>query len=148
MSPHHDDRDGICPVTGSRPKSAPAVPDFVAARSLKRQLLAELRASWEEGQPIPPEDLLNRWPANAEDDPDIASLLCEDYCQRRQQGQQPTAEEYSCRFPAQRESLTSLVEQQDLLRLCGGKAMPASRLMGLPGVGDEVLGLRLCHELG
>jgi serine/threonine protein kinase len=148
MSPHHDDRDGICPVTGSRPKSAPAVPDFVAARSLKRQLLAELRASWEEGQPIPPEDLLNRWPANAQDDPDVASLLCEDYWQRRQQGQQPTAEEYSCRFPGQKESLAGLLEHQALLRSCGGKGTPASRLMGLPGVGDELFGFRLCHELG
>src|SRR5207302_5323540 len=102
MSPHHDDKDHSRSINVGPVEPAPAARDFVAARSLKRQLLAELRASWEEGQPIPPEDLLNRWPDKSEDDPDVASLLCEDYWQRRRQGQQLTAEEYSCRFPRQK----------------------------------------------
>jgi serine/threonine protein kinase/tetratricopeptide (TPR) repeat protein len=120
----------------------------VACRSLKRQLLAELRSSWEDGQPITPEDLRNRWPVNFEDDPDVASLLCEDYWQRRQQGQQPTAEEYSCRFPGQKESLPRLLERQAMQRPCGERSAPDSRLMGLPEVGDELFGFRLCQGLG
>src|SRR5579871_678925 len=148
MSPHHDDRDRIRPANGKQAESAPAGRDFVAVRSLKRQLLAELRMSWEEGQPIPPEDLLNRWPANPENDPDVASLLSEDYWQRRQLGQQPSSEDYRCRFPGQKESLAHLLQQQALLRLGDGKAAPGSRLLALPTVGDELCGFRLCHELG
>ena len=131
MSPHHDDREGICRIHGRRMEAAPAVHDFVAARSLKRQLLVELRTSWEEGQPIPPEDLLNRWPADPEADPDVANLLSEEDWQRHRQGQQPTSEEYGCRFPGQKESFANLLEHQALLRSCGGTGTCGGRLMGL-----------------
>src|SRR5207302_2522113 len=109
MSPHHDDKDHSRSINVGPVEPAPAARDFVAARSLKRQLLAELRTSWEEGQPIPPEELLSRWPTNPEADPDVSSLLSEDYWQRRQQGQQATSEEYACRFPGQKESLANLL---------------------------------------
>ena len=53
---------------------------FAEARSLKRELLEELRAGWDQGTPRPPEELLGRWPGDAARDPDVASLLFEDYC--------------------------------------------------------------------
>ena len=46
---------------------------------------AELRAGWEMGNPPRPEDLLERWPGDAAKDLDSASILFEDYLQRRRQ---------------------------------------------------------------
>jgi serine/threonine protein kinase/tetratricopeptide (TPR) repeat protein len=148
MSAHQDDRDGLGRTNGSPAEAAQAGRDFVAARSLKRQLLAELRASWEAAKPIPPEELLGRWPANTEADPDVASLLSEDYWQHRQQGQQLTCEEYQQRFPDQKDSLVSLLQQQALVQSCGGAVVGGSRILALPAVGDELFGFRLCQELG
>ncbi len=135
-------------INGSSGDPSPAASDFAAARSLKRELLAELRAGWEEGHPVRAEDLLPRWPGNAQADPDVASLLFEEYCQRRQQGEQPAAEEYDRRFPAQKKSLVSLSQQQALLRSIGGANAGSGLLLALPEVGDELLGFRLYGELG
>src|SRR5439155_863568 len=45
---------------------------FAEARSLKRELLDELRASREDGMAVRPEDLLPRWPTDPKADPDLA----------------------------------------------------------------------------
>src|SRR5262249_37732688 len=84
------------PGNGSEPR------DFAAARSVKQQLLNERRARWENGQPVHAEDLLPRWPTDPQADPDVASLLFEEYCQRRRRGEQPASEEYERRFPSQK----------------------------------------------
>src|SRR5260370_14046168 len=97
---------------------APSI-DFVAARRLKRELLADLDTGWEAGQPVRPEELLSRWPGDAQADPDVASLLFEDYCQRQQRGEQPSHQEYNDRFPSQRNSLASISRRQELLRSLG-----------------------------
>jgi serine/threonine protein kinase/tetratricopeptide (TPR) repeat protein len=121
--------------------------DFVEARSLKRQLVDELRAGWDAGCPVPAEEVLERWPGGA-DDPDIASLLFEEYLQRCQQGDAPNPAEYERRFPSQRDALIGLARQQDFLRSLGGKPVGSSMTLGLPEVGAQVFGFRLCHELG
>src|SRR4030088_1959371 len=68
-----------------RPRQGPAPGNFAEARSIKRDLLAELRAGWDLGAPPRPEDLLERWPGDPAKDLDAASVLFEDYLQRRQQ---------------------------------------------------------------
>jgi serine/threonine protein kinase/tetratricopeptide (TPR) repeat protein len=129
------------------PEDAPSSGGFVEARSRKRQLLADLRESWQDGRALRPEELLKHWPGNPQTDPDVASLLLEDYCQRRQQGEQPNSEEYSCRFPSQRQSLSGLSQQQGLFRSLGGAPGPGL-FLSLPDVGDDVFGFHLCDELG
>src|SRR5436305_891540 len=87
---------------------------FVEARSLKRELLEELRADWDRGAPKPPEELLNRWPRPVAEDPDVASLLFEDYWQRQKHSADstgPTIEEYEERFPDHKDSLRGLFRE-------------------------------------
>src|SRR5438552_16182097 len=96
------------PVNDREPASRASVPGcpaslrFAEARSLKRELLAELRDSWQRGRPARPEQLLERWPGEARQDPDVASLLFEDYLQRAERGERPTSEDHEARFPEQR----------------------------------------------
>src|SRR5437879_8083162 len=71
------------------PPPEPSSGNFAQARSLKRDLLAELRAGWEVGNPPRPEELLERWPGDPAEDRDAASVLFEDYLQRRQHGGSP-----------------------------------------------------------
>jgi serine/threonine protein kinase/Tfp pilus assembly protein PilF len=123
-------------------------PDFASHRSLKRQLLDELRSGWEAGRPVPPEDLLGRWPGTPDHDTDVASLLFEDYCQRRNRGDKVAPEEYERRFPAHEESLASLRRQQAVFRSVAGASAPPGRLLALPGPGDQVFGFQLQRELG
>jgi serine/threonine protein kinase/Tfp pilus assembly protein PilF len=130
---------------------------FQEARSLKRELLEELRAGWEEGSPVAPEQLLQRWPGDADHDTDVASLLFEDYWQRRQHSDSanpgPEVEDYAERFPAQKDSLVQLLRQRSLtmsLRGDGEAGQGSSRDQGLalPAVGDELFDFRLRTELG
>src|SRR5690349_21567085 len=71
-----------------RPSAAdPAQPeeparDFLRERTVKRELLEELRQSWEEGDPLPVEDVLARWPTDPASDRDVASVLFENYLHR------------------------------------------------------------------
>jgi eukaryotic-like serine/threonine-protein kinase len=125
---------------------APSLP-FLRARSLKRELLAELMASWDSGTPVEPDELLARWPADAQSDPDVANVLFEDYLRRAGRGETPSLRDYQQRFPAQRDSLASLLDRQDLLRSLGASQRSVPRLR-LPDVGDDLFGFRLCGELG
>jgi eukaryotic-like serine/threonine-protein kinase len=127
------------------PRSEPA--SLLAVRSCKRALLSELGQSHESGNPVRPEDLLARWPTDAVSDPDIASLLFEDYQQQLRKGAAPQLSHYEQRFPQQKDSLRSLVRQNDLLRSLGGSC-PSGFTLRLPDVGDEVFGFKLRHELG
>ena len=122
-------------------------PDFLRARSIKRELMRELEQSHEQGKPLPPEEVLARWPTDPADDRDVASLLFEDYCRREQGGEQPSLIDYQRRFPAQRDSLASHFRKHGVmrsLRLSGSEPAP----LALPLVGDQVFGFRLRHELG
>ena len=120
---------------------------FSEARSMKRELLAELRASWEAGQPVSPEELLQRWPGVAKQDADAASLLLEDYLQRTRRCETPPRAQYDERFPDQKESLASLFIQHDALRSLG-TAPTADSSLRLPDLGDSLFGFTLRRELG
>ena len=147
--------------------------DFAQLRSLKRDLLAELRAGWEQDSPPKPEDLLARWPGSQGDDPDAASLLFEDYLQRQeaianqaklsdpdltpdfpgQRSPEALLTEYEQRFPKHKDSLVRLLQHHALLESFAAPGTAKSDRSGslqlsLPGVGDEVFEFRLCHELG
>src|SRR5438874_5815175 len=132
-----------------RDRTEPTPPSsrFAETRSLKRELLDELRASWERGAPVGPEELLERWPGEPRDDPDVASLLFEDYMQRAGRGEEALLDDYERRFPGHKESLAGLLNHQDLLRSLGasGRSVPSLRL---PDVGNDLFGFRLCRELG
>src|SRR5579872_31077 len=60
----------------------PPVGDFLQQRTVKRELLNELRNSWLQGNPVPVDDLLQRWPTDPDSDGDVASLHFEDYLHR------------------------------------------------------------------
>ncbi len=123
---------------------------FAEARSLKRELLDELRADWEQGTPRPPEELLSRWPGSPPNDPDVASLLLEDYCQRQQHGDSAVhIDEYEERFPEHKDSLRSLLREHAVFKsLSGDASARSSKRLALPSVGDELFDFRLRRELG
>jgi serine/threonine protein kinase/Tfp pilus assembly protein PilF len=143
---HSTDNAGI--PTEHRPPPGAQPADFAAARSLKRELLDELRTGWETGTAVRPEDLLPRWPGNPECDPDVASLLFEEYCQRQQKGDEPAPEEYERRFPAHKDFLAGLLQHQAVVRSVSGGSSRSDLTLALPTVGDEVFGFRLRYELG
>jgi eukaryotic-like serine/threonine-protein kinase len=123
-------------------------PSFVAARSTKRKLLAQLCAASEANCPVRPEELLPRWPSNPEVDPDVASLIFEDFRQRRRRGEEPSVEEYDQRFPEHKDSVARLFRQHDFLRSVTGASDCSGPSLALPSVGDEIFGFRLRRELG
>jgi serine/threonine protein kinase/Tfp pilus assembly protein PilF len=120
---------------------------FAEARSLKRELLEELRRGAGAGLPVRPEDLLPRWPADPKNDPDVASLLFADYLARRGQGEPASASDYEQRFPEHRDSLANLLRQHGVLRSLG-QASGGGVTLRLPDVGEELFGFRLRQELG
>ena len=63
--------------------------NYQEARGIKRALLEEQRAAWEQGRAPAPEDLLARWPTDPRRDEDVASVLLEDYHQRLRRSQGP-----------------------------------------------------------
>src|SRR5262245_20104184 len=91
-------------------------PSFVTARSTKRKLLAERCGGSEDDGPVQPEELLPRWPTNPATDPDVASLLFEDFRQRRRRGEEPSIGEYEQRFPQHKDSVAHLFRHHDFLR--------------------------------
>src|SRR5262249_17801949 len=106
---------------------------FAQARSLKRELLQELRGG--PGAPLRPADLLPRWPADPRADPDVASLLFADYCERLRQGEPASVSDYDQRFPEHRDSLASVFRQHGVLRSLGGTSGSGATLR-LPDVGE------------
>jgi serine/threonine protein kinase/tetratricopeptide (TPR) repeat protein len=148
MSQRIDEIAGV-PLTPHLPDNLrPAECDFAVSRKIKQELLAELRSGWETGHPVTPEDLLGHWPGNPDTDPDVASLLFEDYCQRRKRGQEPDPAEYGSRFPEHQAAFASLSNQQSLLQSLGVAPRGGGTLLALPTDGDELFGFLLIAELG
>ena len=136
----------------SFPSSAVSSPepysDFAELRSRKRELLAEQKNRWSEGDPPPVDELLERWPTDPQGDADVASLLMQDMLQRRMHGEEASQDEYSRRFPKHKDSLAGLVSRHDFLRSVGVESTEKRCTLRFPEVGDEVFGFRLCEELG
>ena len=84
------------------PWSEPDEPaSFLAARSIKRQLLEEL------SEPSGPTnadlaDLLGRWPTEAAADPDVAGLLFQDFRNRSLRGEPLSRTDYEQDHPEHR----------------------------------------------
>ncbi len=70
------------PLDPNRPDGQQPVCDFLQQRTIKRELLAELRQSWLQGEPVSPDEILQRWPTDPTRDQDVASLLFEDHLHR------------------------------------------------------------------
>jgi serine/threonine protein kinase/predicted Zn-dependent protease len=121
---------------------------FSLLRARKRELLDEQRSGWVEGRPVPPEELLGRWPTDPNRDPDTASLLLEDYLQRRRGDQDASVSDYQQRFPRQSKAFERLLAQETVFRSTGQDSGSAGIPLRLPDVGDEVFGFRLCRALG
>ena len=117
-------------------------------RARKRELLDEQRSCWAEDRPLQPEELMGRWPTNSESDPDAASLLLEDYLQRRRRDGEASLVEYERRFPEQKRSLQRLIARETVFRSMGGESDGREFSLRLPDEGDEVFGFRLCQPLG
>lgn len=118
--------------------------DFLEARTIKREILAELRESWLLNKPSTPEDLLARWPGNPQGDDDIAALLFEDFCRRIENGDHVSEQDYEQRFPEHGPSFVKLKQRQDFFRAVGAK----NDTLALPSTGDELFGFRLDSALG
>lgn len=122
-------------------------PSFLAARSIKRQLLEEL------SEPSGPTnadlaDLLGRWPGEPTKDPDVAGLLFEDFRNRSLRGEPVSRAKYEQDFPEHRDSLDNLLRRQDFLRSVTSISEPSVPTLALPKIGDELFGYRLREQLG
>jgi eukaryotic-like serine/threonine-protein kinase len=121
--------------------------DFSILRARKLELLSEQRSRWAEGRPLPPEGLMAQWPIDPNSDPDAASVLLEDYSQRRRR-EEISLVEYELRFPDQQRSLEGLVALETAFRSLRGECVDRGFSLRLPDVGDEVFGFRLRLALG
>jgi serine/threonine protein kinase/Flp pilus assembly protein TadD len=122
--------------------------DYLDARRRKRELLSQVDAPREDGSRTTPEEVLSAWPANPAADLDVASVLFEDFCRRRDRGEDASLSEYEKRFPEHQDSLADLVRQQDFFRSVGAVSGTAGCVLRLPEVGEELFGFRLRGSLG
>ena len=123
-------------------------PSYLEARSVKRGLLQEQQAGWDNDAPIPPEDLLARWPTDAADDPFAVAVVYEDMLRRRKSDDELSVADYAARYPAQGQALATVVNQQAAIRSAGGVSRNQNARLGLPNVGDEVFGFHLKGDSG
>ncbi len=121
---------------------------YLDSRRRKREALGQLSAPRGDGSRPTPEEVLPQWPTDPAADADVASLLFEDFCRRRQSGDEPSLSEYEKRFPEHRDSLADLVRRQDFFRSVGAVSGSAGGGLRLPEVGEELFGFRLRGLLG
>jgi serine/threonine protein kinase/Tfp pilus assembly protein PilF len=121
---------------------------FSMMRARKRELIEEQRSRWSEDRSAPPEEFLRRWPTDPHGDPDVASLLLEDYLQRRRRGEEGSLSAYQERYPSQGRALQGLLAQETVYRSMGRASEDSAVPLRLPEVGDEVFGFRLRQPLG
>lgn len=144
MSSLFDDRDETPSAWGQ----GNPPPDALQRRSIKRDLLNELREGWNLGQPDSIAHLIDRWPNDPSHDPDVANLLAEDYHQRQVRGQYPTLDDYQRDFPAHADSLRQLVSRQRLFQSLGDVSARPGSMFRLPEIGDRAFGFHLRYALG
>ncbi len=136
------------------PSEIRAIPDGTRMGASRRRGLASGNCSTSsvpagsKGRPAQPEEFLDRWPNDPDGDPDVASLLLEDYLQRRRRGQEASLSDYHERFPEQTKTFGRLLAKETVLRSMGGASEGTVCPLRLPDVGDEVFGFRLCRPLG
>jgi serine/threonine protein kinase/Flp pilus assembly protein TadD len=122
--------------------------DYLDVRRRKREALNELSTPRGDGSRRSPEDVLPHWPTDPADDADVASLLFEDFCHRRERGEQASLADYEERFPEHGDSLAELVRRQDFFHSVGAVSGSSGGELRLPEVGEELFGFRLRGLLG
>jgi serine/threonine protein kinase/Flp pilus assembly protein TadD len=121
--------------------------DLAPDRSLKSELLDELRASWEDGPAARSKEPPRRWSGDPPADPNVASLLFEDYQRRALMDESAASKELSNPSRELDDSIAGLVRHNELLRSLGASEASTPRLT-LPVVGDRLFGFVLRDELG
>jgi eukaryotic-like serine/threonine-protein kinase len=134
------------PPATPHPDGVHSVGAFLQQRTLKRELLAELRNSWEQGNPIPVDDLLSRWPGDPDTDGDVVSLLFENHLQRTRIVPSSPAMDVQATVPRQ-QSVLDMVRHHELLRSVG-MSVNGDSYLRLPEIGEAVFGFQLRRELG
>jgi serine/threonine protein kinase len=137
--------DESCDGDDARPS---AIMSFSMMRARKRELLAEQRSAWAEERSAPIEGFLGRWPTDPSRDPDAASLLLEDYLQRRRRGEPESLSDYQERFPEHGRALDGLLAKETVYRSMGRESEGPGFPLRLPEVGDTVFGFHLRRPLG
>ena len=122
--------------------------DFLSLRASKRELISLQRSLWSDGRPLGPEELLSRWPTDPDTDQDAASVLLEDYLQRRRRGDEASLADYEPRFPEQEPALRGALAHETISRSMNRDSHGSGFSLRLPEPGDMVFGFRLCQPLG
>ncbi len=118
----------------SRP--LPALPDD----PLVAELADEMARRWEQGDCVPAEEYLQRYPELRQTAPRALGLIYEEICLRQEHSLPIGAEELFRRFPQWRPQLELMLECHELL---APEAAPH-----FPGAGDTVAGYQLLSPLG
>jgi serine/threonine protein kinase/Flp pilus assembly protein TadD len=125
------------PGASSLPTALLASPE---AESLVAGLAEELARRWRQGAPCQVEELLALHPELAGQPQMVVPLIYEEICQRQENGQEPSVEEYGRRFPHWQRQVEMLFECQRLLG-------PAPAVPLFPAAGETLGDFRLLSEL-
>ena len=117
---------------------------FARLRSVKRDVIARQEKGWETGSPPSIAELLDLWPANPAADPDAASLIAEDFLQRKCRGEEPSLQDYQAAYPEYKDSCAALIVARSMMTA----SIRPGRLLRLPSEGDALFGFRLARQLG
>ncbi|MGC8641024.1 MAG: protein kinase domain-containing protein [Isosphaeraceae bacterium] len=132
-------------ASGTEPDSNTSLAgDFAQLRSRKRDVIARQEQGWKAGSPPSIVQLFELWPDDPATDPDAASLIAEDFLQRKRRGENPSIEEYQLAFPEHQDSCAGLIASRSMMTA----SVRPSRLLSLPSEGDELFGFRLRDQLG
>jgi len=100
-------------------------------------LLLDLCARWERGEPVRVETLLQQHAAEPGSQ-DLLDLLYKEYMLREESGETPSLEEYQRRFPHLREELQAQFEIHRLIAEDAGRRPTKSGVASAPTVAGEV----------
>ncbi len=125
-------------------RAQPRETSFAHRRSLKRSAIFQLPSSRAASLPKVLSKMFESWPMDLGDDPDVASMILEDFLQRRKRGAEPSLDEYLARYPQHEKSLVAMFSLRSMVEPGAG----SSQMLKLPDVDDEIFGFRLRYPLG
>lgn len=108
------------------------------------ELLSEFRRAWREGKTAT--DYLSEHPELWQDKSFVLDIAYEEFCQRRESGDQADVSSFCARFAPFEKSLARLIDVHEFLTR--HPAVLAKHHEGWPNVGDLFLGYELVEELG
>ncbi len=119
------------------------------------ELIEEMLAGWDAGEPADALAFLQRYPELLQNREIVLDLAAEEFAYRVQRGESPSAEEFAARFPAYQNSLCSMVlanhfvqSEEPGLLLQVEKKEPEEKEINWPRVGEKFLDFQLLRELG